>query len=352
MKIIFSLFLLLLGGSIVYSQSISSVDFGKRKEYMMKTYKIHRLKADKYEQQILPSLERENEQLKNNRISSAKFKEEQKKLYKKYGAMVSQVFSKGRYKTWSSCTQELERYHVLSETKLIPLAKMRALHKLESEWEKRRDSMLTESGDEAKKLEDSEKMLSNLNAQIRQILGEENGNWYIAYKEMAFKALDHMDKYGATYNEGYRIAEIETACSQKRKKIWEELTENRNEKLQKIEDSKLSAIQNAVPIQVVEKWKTINNSYLDYVLAKRYGLSKSQVNQFKNAYNVYAIEEYKINNQKKLSDSEKTEKLKKADDEFCEKVRPLFKNSLYKKWKGKRMHDFKQRMEKKNRKNI
>ena len=139
MKIIFSLFLLLLGGSIVYSQSISSVDFGKRKEYMMKTYKIHRLKADKYEQQILPSLERENEQLKNNRISSAKFKEEQKKLYKKYGAMVSQVFSKGRYKTWSSCTQELERYHVLSETKLIPLAKMRALHKLESEWEKRRD---------------------------------------------------------------------------------------------------------------------------------------------------------------------------------------------------------------------
>ena len=114
----------------------------------------------------------------------------------------------------------------------------------------------------------------------------------------------------------------------------------------------MSAIQNAVPIQVVEKWKTINNSYLDYVLAKRYGLSKSQVNQFKNAYNVYAIEEYKINNQKKLSDSEKTEKLKKADDEFCEKVRPLFKNSLYKKWKGKRMHDFKQRMEKKNRKNI
>ena len=66
MKIIFSLFLLLLGGSIVYSQSISSVDFGKRKEYMLKTYKIHRLKADKYEQQILPSLERENEQLKKD----------------------------------------------------------------------------------------------------------------------------------------------------------------------------------------------------------------------------------------------------------------------------------------------
>lgn len=351
MKIIFSLALLLLGGSIAYSQSISSIDVGKRTEYMMKMYKIHRLKAEKYEKQILPALECENEQLKNQQINSSKFKEEQKKIYKKYGDMVSQVFSKGRYKTWSSCTQELERYHVLSETKFIPLEKMRALYKAESVWEKERDKMLTETIDEQRKIENVKSMLSNLNEQIRKILGMESGNWYIAYKEMTFRALDNMDKYGATYNEGYRIAEIEADYSKQRQEVWRERLKNRNEKLQEIEDNKLNAIKKDLPVQVAEKWKAVNNSYLEYILTKRYGLNKTQIGQFKDAYNAYAIEEYKIiNEQKRLSASEKTERLKKNNEEFCEKVRPYFKGNSYKKWKGKRMYDFKQRIEQKNKK--
>lgn len=81
-KIIFSLALLLIG-STANSQSISDVDISKRQEYMMKTYKIHRQKAEKYEQEILPSLERENEQLKKLKISSTKFKDEQKKNIQK-----------------------------------------------------------------------------------------------------------------------------------------------------------------------------------------------------------------------------------------------------------------------------
>lgn len=120
-KIILSLTLLLVG-SISYSQSFSNVDVGKHKEYMMKTYKLDSKKADVYEQ-ILSSLKQENEQLKNRRISSDRFKDEQKKIYKKYGEIISQAFSKGKYRPWSSCTQELERYHVLSETKFIPIEK-------------------------------------------------------------------------------------------------------------------------------------------------------------------------------------------------------------------------------------
>lgn len=58
-KIILSLTLLLVGG-ISYSQSFSNVDVGKRKEYMMKTYKLDSKKADAYEQ-ILSSLNQENE---------------------------------------------------------------------------------------------------------------------------------------------------------------------------------------------------------------------------------------------------------------------------------------------------
>ena len=50
---------------------------------------------------------------------------------------------------------------------------------------------------------------------------------------------------------------------------------------------------------------------------------------------------------KKMSTPEKIDRLTKANDTFCEKVRPLFNGSSYKKWKGKRMHDFKQKMDQK-----
>ena len=332
--------------NIAYSQNISDIDVGEHKEYMMKTYKIHHGKAEKYIEEILPALERENETLKDQRISSAKFKEAQKNLYRKYGQMVSQVFSKGRYKTWSSCTQELERYHVLSETKFIPLEKMYALHKMESAWEKERNQMWAATDDEQKKIENTVELLTKLNEQIRQLLGEEIGNWYIAYKDLTFRAIYNMDKYGATYNEGYQIAQIEVDCSKQRQKIWEKRSRNRNEELQAIEDYKLNAIKKAVPAQIAERWVSVNDYYLDYTLAKRYGLSKAQINQFKNAYNKYAITEYKINIQKKLPASEKANKLTEANDKFCETIRPIFSEDSYKKWKGKRMYDFNQRVEK------
>ena len=159
-KIILSLTLLLVG-SISYSQSFSNVDVGKHKEYMMKTYKLDSKKADVYEQ-ILSSLKQENEQLKNRRISSDRFKDEQKKIYKKYGEIISQAFSKGKYRPWSSCTQELERYHVLSETKFIPIEKMRSLYKVEHEWKKTRDQLWKGMSDELEKLKKIEELLAEI----------------------------------------------------------------------------------------------------------------------------------------------------------------------------------------------
>ncbi|MEY8685751.1 hypothetical protein AB9N12_06275 [Bacteroides sp. AN502(2024)] len=225
---------------------------------------------------------------------------------------------------------------------------MRALYKIESEWEKKRDQMLIGTDEEYKKVENTVNMLKNLNMQILQVLGIENGNWYITYKELGIRALDNMDKYGATYNEGYQIAQIEIDYAKQRKKIWEDHPKNRNEKLQAIEENKLNAIKKAVSTQISERWISINNSHLEYLLTKRYGLSKSQIIQFKNAYNTYAIEEYKIiHDQKKLSTSEKVNLLRNANNAFSRKVRPLFKDSSYKKWEGKRTHDFKQRIERK-----
>lgn len=345
-KIILSLTLLLVG-SISYSQSFSNVDVGKHKEYMMKTYKLDSKKADVYEQ-ILSSLKQENEQLKNRRISSDRFKDEQKKIYKKYGEIISQAFSKGKYRPWSSCTQELERYHVLSETKFIPIEKMRSLYKVEHKSKKTRDQLWKGMSDELEKLKKIEELLAELNKHILEILGTDNGNWYLSYKMLIYGALDNMGKYGATYNEGYLIAQIESNYSRQRKQIWNDRPKNRHDKLQEIEANELKDIKQAVPAQIAEKWLSVNNSLLEYTLAKRYGLNKTQINQYKNAYNSYAIEEYKvINDQKGLPTSERADKLREANDIFCERVRPLFKTSSYKKWKGKRVYDFEQRVEQK-----
>lgn len=77
-KTLFSLSLLLIG-SIGYSQvDIPKVDANKRKEYVMKTYNVDSKKADRYEE-ILHSLQHEKDQLRNMKISSTRFKADQKK---------------------------------------------------------------------------------------------------------------------------------------------------------------------------------------------------------------------------------------------------------------------------------
>lgn len=315
---------------------------------MMKTYKINSLKADKYEQDVLPALEREKEQLKNKKISSAKFKEEQKKLYKKYGMIVSEAFSKGRYKTWSSCTQELERYHVLSETKLIPIEKMRALYKAESEWEKEREQMWAGAGEELKKHQVTEDMLTNLNKRIREILGIEDGNWYIFYKRLTFAALDNMDKYGVSYNDAFAIAKIEETHKQRRINILNSRKKNAEKEVEfmTLDDKMTKEIAAAVP-SASARWKKVNNARLDYSMKTKYGLTQTQITQFKTAYNKYAIEEYKIISQKKLSDSDKYNQLSLLSDDFCKTVNPLFQAENYKKWYGWWKYDFERKMKRK-----
>ena len=62
-------------------------------------------------------------------------------------------------------------------------------------------------------------MVSELNIKIKQILGTENGTWYIEYKRLFFRALDNMDKYGVTYKDAFTIAKIEDTYKQKRANI-------------------------------------------------------------------------------------------------------------------------------------
>lgn len=338
---------LLLIGSVGFSQIIPGVNIGKRKEYMMRTYKINSQKADEYEQ-ILFSLQKENDQLKNRKISSTQFKAEQKKLYKKFGTIISQAFSGGKHKKWSSCTQEMERYQILSENKFIPYEKMRALYKAESEWVKERDKMHKDTGEAWEKYENSDTMVSELNIKIKQILGTENGTWYIEYKRLFFRALDNMDKYGVTYKDAFTIAKIEDTYKQKRANILNSNKKNaeREVELMAIDDEMAKKIAKTVP-SVSVKWKKVNNAALDHTLKSRYGLNQEQINKFKTAYNKYAIEEYKILNQKKLSDSDKYDQLSQLGETFCKTVNPLFKVDNYKKWYGWWKYDFERKMKRK-----
>ena len=93
---------------------------------------------------------------------------------------------------------------MFSESKFIPYEQMRALFDTEKVWLNKRERMSKESTDESKKYENNEVLLTELNKNIKQILGEENGSWYIAYKRTVNRALGNMDKYGASYNESFR----------------------------------------------------------------------------------------------------------------------------------------------------
>lgn len=96
-----------------------------------------------------------------------------------------------------------------------------------------------------------------------------------------------------------------------------------------IDDEMAKKIAKTVP-SVSVKWKKVNNAALDHTLKSRYGLNQEQINKFKTAYNKYAIEEYKILNQKKLSDSDKYDQLSQLGETFCKTVNPLFKVDNYK----------------------
>lgn len=346
-KTLFSLSLLLIG-SIGYSQvDIPKVDANKRKEYVMKTYNVDSKKADRYEE-ILHSLQHEKDQLRNMKISSTRFKADQKKLYKKYGAIINQAFYEGKDRKWSFCTQELEHYHVFSESKFILYEQMRALFDAEKIWLNKRKQVSKESTEESKKHENNEALLTELNNNIKQILGEENGNWYISYKRTINRALGNMDKYGASYNEAFAIAQIEESYKQKRVNILNSSKKYADKEVEIMLNDEEMAKQIAIVVPLVfTKWKKVNNAVLDYTLKNKYGLSQESVAEFKKAYNKYAIEEYKIMNQKKTSDIDKYNELSKLSETFCKTVNPLFNATNFMKWSGWWIYNFERKMKRK-----
>ena len=106
----------------------------------------------------------------------------------------------------------------------------------------------------------------------------------------------------------------------------------KEEEFIRLEEEKANKILASIPADVANRWKKINSNVLDYVMVNKYGLQQSRLAKFKNAYNGYAINSYKIFSNKKLTDSDKYAQLKQLSEQFVKKVSPLFSEANLKKW--------------------
>ena len=142
---------------------------------------------------------------------------------------------------------------------------------------------------------------------------------------------------------------IDNAYKGKRKAVYEEEIKfaQKEEKLFALDDQKAEEVRQAVSQEVADRWFVITKNQLDYTLQKRYGLDKSQITRFKTAYNIYAIEEYRILGDKKLSTADKLQQLSDANRQFCETVQPLFASEAYTRWQGWRQYTFDRKMKQK-----
>ena len=321
------------------------VSVSSRVDYVMKTYKISKQRAEAYES-IRDRLLVENEKLKKQKMTSKEFQSAQKRLYKKYGDEISMAFYDGKYRKWSSCTQHLECYHMLSENWLVPYEKMRSLRKIEVEHEKKREQIWAGSKDEAEKNKLNEELRGETENAVRNLLGAA-GEWYIEYKRLYLATLKNMDVYKSSFQDAHAVAAIENEFRCKRKNVLKEQKSNMEKEFDfmKLEDEKHASIVSAVPSDMSARWKKINSALLDYNLNSKYGLTQSQVVLFKKAYSKYVIEEYKILNAKKIAKADKYAQLSTLSKKFCNSVAVLFQAEQYKKWQGWWQYSFDRKME-------
>lgn len=334
-NILFSVALLLIGGvSYAQTRTVLNTDVNQHKEYVMKTYKVDAEKADAYEE-ILTSLNRENDELKSRKMTSQQFRTEQSKLYKRYGTIINQTFYDGKYRTWSYCTQDGERYQMLSDNRLVPYDKMRALYEMEREQFKVHNALWKGTDEESAKYEKENEMSKNHKARVIQLLGEKDTDWYFTYRTLETRTFINMDRYGISYKDAMTVAGLEEEhkrmCDKMRRsgKPYGEIEIALLELDEKLEKN----VANTLP-NVKTRWNAVNHAKLDYDMKSRFGLNLVQIKEFKTAYGKYAIEEYKIMGQAGVSNAEKYSRLFRLSEEFSKKVESLFQSDSYKKWLG------------------
>lgn len=349
--LIFMVLSLCMGRTGVWAQGADADAKAGRERYLKENYGLTSGQIAAYEA-VLADLERQDKAFKDRRISSKEYEKLRVALYKGYERQVAAIFTPRQYDEWCNVVRAHERYRVLSEERHVPKEQMYALHEAEQGWLEERAALWQGSEEKSVKHRLDRELLENFRNKVRAVLAADNGEWYISTKALTLGAQRNMDKYGATFREAYRIAEIEDLYARKRKDILAQKERHysvKEERLLLNDEAREQAIRQALPADVAGRWVRISRSRLDYELGKLYGLDKSQITSYKEAYNAYAITEYSIiYEDKKLSADEKLEKLNEANRVFCEAVRPLFAADAYTKWEGWRKYSFERRMEQKS----
>lgn len=333
----------------VGNATAQSVTSAQRQAYLSETYKATPEQIEQYES-ILADVKAQDASLCESAMSARSFQQARKSLIHRFQQRVSSVFDEGQYHIWETCNKEIDRYHLLSNEKLATPQQLYALYDVERKWLD--DRKIVRDGGEAEnvKHEREAELLNTLQADIFRVLGTELGGWYFNEKALQQLAYIYMDKYNATYREAENIARIENKYKEKRKAVYQEEIKyaQKEEKLFGLDDQKAEEVRQAVSQEVADRWFVITKNQLDYTLQKKYGLDKEQIARFKTAYNVYAIEEFQILGNKKLSQADKLQQLNDANRQFCETVRPLFASEAYTRWQGWQQYTFDRKMKQKN----
>ena len=330
--------LFLLGGLFalgVFDATAQSVTSAQRRAYLIENYNVTSAQAEQYET-VLAEMKEQDTRLCDSQVSSQAFKQARRLLIRNFRQQVAAIFPKEAYRVWRKSNQEIDRYNILSNEKLVSPEQLRNLYAIERKWLADRDAVRNGNEAENVKHEREAELLNSLQAEIFRALGTELGEWYFDEKELQQLAYRNMDSYGATYQEAQNIARIETSYKKKRKAVYQEDIKfaQKEEKLFALDDQKAEEVRRAVSQEVADRWFVITKNQLDYTLQKRYGLDKSQITKFKTAYNVYAIEEYRILGDKKMLNADKLQQLSNANRQFCETVQPLFASEAYTRWQG------------------
>ena len=343
--------LFLLGGLFalgVFDATAQSVTSAQRRAYLIEIYNVTSAQAEQYET-VLAEMKEQDTRLCDSQVSSQAFKQARRLLIRNFRQQVAAIFPKEAYRVWRKSNQEIDRYNILSNEKLVSPEQLRNLYAIERKWLADRDAVRNGNEAENVKHEREAELLNSLQAEIFRALGTELGEWYFDEKELQQLAYRNMDSYGATYQEAQNIARIETSYKKKRKAVYQEDIKfaQKEEKLFALDDQKAEEVRRAVSQEVADRWFVITKNQLDYTLQKRYGLDKSQITKFKTAYNVYAIEEYRILGDKKMLNADKLQQLSNANRQFCETVQPLFASEAYTRWQGWRQYTFDRKMKQK-----
>lgn len=272
--------------------------------------------------------------LQSKQISAERYIAEYESIYDEFKSQVSKIFFSSQFEMWRKVIADnCEIYRMLSEDWLVPIDKVLKVSEIETGYYQKRYDMSLSNMDELGKKKEKARLGTELRSNLNKILGEELGRTYLLRKHIWEDAIKNMDVYNISYKEAYNLSEIERYYKGKRSEVYAKGINKGEQKieLEKVENDKLQALTTMLENSTFLKWESRMNNYLEFSLINDYGLSKLQVEKFKELYNSYVFEDYKIR-KSRSSESDKYIMSMKAHQKFCANIKSIFNHKTYDRW--------------------